>query len=175
MKESLSEQEEVSTRRSRRTSKRVQDSNFVFIWFRIPDLQIYLLARPVQRTFDEDKHENQMFRLSLVYWFSYYLRCDSQQTTNKARYDAICVQECPNLNIWGYGLSSKRFEGSRLYSKQILGLLGSDQVITPSIFMTATICSVALIYVWKINPVNLKVLVREKININTAKVHYLSY
>ena len=28
-------------------------------------------------------------------------------------------------------------------------------VITPSVFMTAIICSVALIYVWKINPVNL--------------------
>ena len=122
MKESLSEQEEVSTRRSRRARKRVQDSNFVFIWFWIPDLRIYLLTRHVQRTFDEDKHENQMFSLSLVYWFFYYLRSDSQQTTNKARYDAICVQECPNFNIWGYGLRSKRFEGSRLYSKIILGL-----------------------------------------------------
>ena len=122
MKESLSEQEEVSTRRSRRARKRVQDSNFVFIWFWIPDLRIYLLARHVQRTFDEDKHENQMFSLSLVYWFFYYLRSDSQQTTNKARYDAICVQECPNFNIWGYGLRSKRFEGSRPYSKMILGL-----------------------------------------------------
>ena len=60
--------------------------------------------------------------LSLVYWFFYYLRSDSQQTTNKARYDAICVQECPNFNIWGCGLRSKRFEGSRLYSKIILGL-----------------------------------------------------
>ena len=36
--------------------------------------------------------------------------------------DAICVQECPNFNIWGYGLQSKRFEGSWLYSKIILGL-----------------------------------------------------
>ena len=53
--------------------------------------------------------------LSLVYWFFYYLRSDSQQTTNNARYDAICVQECPNFNIWGYGLRSKRFEGSRVY------------------------------------------------------------
>ena len=122
MKESLSEQEEVSTRRSRRTRKRHQDSNFVFIWFWIPDLRIYLLARHVQRKFDEDKHENQMFSVSLGYWFFYYLRSDSQQTTNKARYDAICVQECPNVNIWGYGLRSKRFEGSRLYSKIILGL-----------------------------------------------------
>ena len=51
----------------------------------------------------------------------------------------------------------------------------SFSVITPSIFMTAIICSVALIYVWRINPVNLKVLVREQININAAKVHYLSY
>ena len=41
----------------------------------------------------------------------------------------------------------------------------SLSVITPSVFMTAIICSVALIYVWKKNPVNLKVLVREKINI----------
>ena len=54
-------------------------------------------------------------------------------------------------------------------------------VITPSVFMTAIICSVALIYVWKKKtkqkkkPVNLMVLVREKININTAKQHYLSY
>ena len=75
-----------------------------------------------QRTFDEDRHESQMFSLSLVYWFFYYLRSDFQQTTNKARYDAICVQECPNFNIWGYGLRSKRFEGSRLYSKIILVL-----------------------------------------------------
>ena len=73
MKESLSEQEEVSTRISRRTSKRVQD-------------------RHVQRT-EEDKHENQMFSLSLVYWFFHHLRSDSQQTTNKARYDAVCVQD----------------------------------------------------------------------------------
>ena len=63
-----------------------------------------------------------MFSLSIVYWFFYYLRSDSQQTTQKARYDAICVQECPNFNIWGYGLRSKRFEGSTLYSKIILGL-----------------------------------------------------
>ena len=51
----------------------------------------------------------------------------------------------------------------------------SLSVITPSIFMTAIICSVALIYVWRINPVDLKVLVRENINMNTAKMHYLSY
>ena len=63
-----------------------------------------------------------MFSLSLVYWVFYCLRSDSQQTTNKARYDAISVQECPNFNIWGYGLRSKRFEGSRPYSKMILGL-----------------------------------------------------
>ena len=121
MKESLREQKEVSTR-SRRARKRVQDSNLVFIWFWIPELWIYLLARHVQGTFDEDKHENQMFSLSIVYCFFYYLRSDSQQTTNKAGYDAICVQECLNFNIWGYGLRSKRFEGSRLYSKIILGL-----------------------------------------------------
>ena len=52
----------------------------------------------------------------------YNLRSDSHQTTNKARYDAICVQECQNFNIWGDGLRSKRFEGSRLYSKIIIGL-----------------------------------------------------
>ena len=77
-----------------------------------------------QRTFDEDRHENPIFSLSLVYrfFFFYYLRSDFQQTRNKARYDAMCVQECPNLNIWGYGLRSKRFEGSRLYSKIILVL-----------------------------------------------------
>ena len=51
----------------------------------------------------------------------------------------------------------------------------SLSVIAPGVFMTAIICSVALIYVWRINPVNLKVLVRENININTAKMHYLSY
>ena len=60
--------------------------------------------------------------LSLVYWFFYDLRSDSQQTTNNARYDAICVQECPNFNIWSCGLRNKRFEGSRVYSKIILGL-----------------------------------------------------
>ena len=56
---------EVSTR-SRRARKRVQDSNLVFIWFWIPELWIYLLARHVQGTFDEDKHENQIFSLSIV-------------------------------------------------------------------------------------------------------------
>ena len=35
--------------------------------------------------------------------------------------------------------------------------------------MTAIIGSVALIYVWKIYPVNLKVLVRKKINIKHCK------
>ena len=127
MKESLSEQEEVLTRRSRRARKRVQDSNFVFIWFWIPDVRIYLLARYVQGTFDEHKHESQMFSLSIVYWFFYYLRSDSQQITKKARYDAICVQKCPNFNIWGYGLRSKRFEGSRLYRKIILVLQAMKQ------------------------------------------------
>ena len=67
-----------------------------------------------------------MFSLSLVYWSFYYLRSDSQQTTNKARYDAICVQECLNFNIWGYRLRSKRFEGSRLYSRIILGLQSNE-------------------------------------------------
>ena len=93
------------------------------------------ISRHVQRTFDEGKHENQMFSLSLVYFFFlffllfffYYLRSDSQQTTNKARYDAICVQQCPNFNIWGYGLRSKRFESSRLYSKIILSKQRSDR------------------------------------------------
>jgi len=33
--------------------------------------------------------------------FFFYLRSDSQKTTNKARYDAICVQECPNFNTFG--------------------------------------------------------------------------
>ena len=68
--------------------------------------------------------------LSLVYWFFYYLRSDSHQTTNKARYDAICVQECPNFNIWGYGLRSKRFESSRLYSKIILGLQATKRWVS---------------------------------------------
>ena len=35
---------------------------------------------------------------------------------------SVCVQGCPNFNTWGYGLRSKHFEGSRLYSKIILGL-----------------------------------------------------
>ena len=38
--------------------------------FDFPELQIYLLARHVQRTFDEDKHENQMFSLSQVFLLS---------------------------------------------------------------------------------------------------------
>ena len=58
----------------------------------------------------------QMVECSLFRMVFYYLRSDSQQTTNKARYDAICVQECPNFNIWGYGLHSKRFEVSRPYN-----------------------------------------------------------
>ena len=44
-----------------------------------------------------------------------------------------CVQECPNFNIWGFGLRSKRFEGSRLYSKIILGLSGSAHPLSPSL------------------------------------------
>ena len=58
----------------------------------------------------------QMVECSHFRMVFYYLRSDSQQTTNKARYDAICVQECPNFNIWGYGLHSKRFEVSRPYN-----------------------------------------------------------
>ena len=34
----------------------------------------------------------------------------------------MCVQECPNSYIWGYGRRRKRFEGSRLYNKIMLGL-----------------------------------------------------
>ena len=60
--------------------------------------------------------------LSLVYWvFTIFVPIPSKQQT-RARYDAICVQECRNFNIWGYALRSKRFEGSRLYSKIIWGL-----------------------------------------------------
>ena len=184
MKESLSEQEEVSTRRSRRARKRVQDSNFVFIWFWIPDLWIYLLARHVQGTFDEHKHESQMFSLSIVYWFFYYLRSDSQQTTKKARFDAICVQECPNFNIWGYGLRSKRFEGSRLYSKIILGLQAKKRwgsglhgkkfrAPGPGIFSRHFHDSY---YLQRRTHLCLKNKPsRFKGDINTAKVHYLSY
>jgi len=50
------------------------------------------------------------------------LRFDSQRTTNKAHYNAICVQECLNFNTWGYGLRSKCSAGSKLYSKTMLGL-----------------------------------------------------
>ena len=44
----------------------------------------------------------------------------------QTRYDAICVQECLNFNTWGYGLRSKRFEGSRLYSKIMLAKQRND-------------------------------------------------
>ena len=96
MKKSLIEQEEVSTRRSRRARKRVQDSNFVFIWFWIPDLRIYLLARHVQRTFDEDKHENQMFSLSIVYWdfFTIFVPIPSKQQTKHVMTLSVCK------NVW---------------------------------------------------------------------------
>lgn len=50
------------------------------------------------------------------------LRFDSQRTTNKARYNAICVQECLNFNTWGYGLCSKCSAGSKLYCKTMIGL-----------------------------------------------------
>ena len=69
----------------KKNQKRVQDSNFVFIWLWIPDLQIYLLARHVQRTFDEDKHENEMFSLSLAYCFfqlsSFWFPLNNKQST----------------------------------------------------------------------------------------------
>ena len=66
--------------------------------------------------------ERMLVSLSLVYWFfTIFVPIPSKQQ-NKTRYEVICVQECPNFNIWGYGLRSKRFEGSRLYSKMILGL-----------------------------------------------------
>ena len=57
--------------------------------------------------------------MSLINGFFYYLRCDSRQTTNKARYDAICVQECPNFNI-------KKSDGVPGCTEKNLGLLGSD-------------------------------------------------
>ena len=93
--------------------------------------------------------------LSLVYWFFYYLRSDSQQTTNKARYDAICVQECPNFNIWGYGFRSKRFEGSKQRSdgargsaEKNLGLPGSG--LRPPLFATLlpTVLTLFLFFRW---------------------------
>ena len=74
---------------------------------------------------------------------------DYQQTTIKARYDAMCVQGCPNFNSWGYGLHSKRLEGSelctkimlelqatkrwgiKLHEKKKLGLLASGQQLSP--------------------------------------------
>ena len=42
--------------------------------------------------------------LSLAYWFfTILIRSDSQQTTNKARHDAICMQEYPYFNFWAMG------------------------------------------------------------------------
>ena len=72
-------------------------SNFVFILFWIPDLQIYLLARHVQRTFDEDKHENQMFSLSLVYWFFFtiFVAIPSKQQTKFV----MTLSVCKNVRI----------------------------------------------------------------------------
>ena len=46
----------------------------------------------------------------------------SKQQTKHVMTLSVCKLECPNFNTWGYGLRSKRFEGSRLYSKIILGL-----------------------------------------------------
>ena len=66
----------------------------------------------------------------IIYWkctgyllSSFRFPANSKQST-LWRY---CVQECPNFNIWGFGLRSKRFEGSRLYSKIILGLPGPSR------------------------------------------------
>ena len=71
----------------------------------------------------------------IIYWkctgyllSSFRFPANSKQST-LWRY---CVQECPNFNIWGFGLRSKRFEGSRLYSKIILGLPGSVHPLSPS-------------------------------------------
>ena len=116
-----------------------------------------------QRTFDEDRHENPMFSLSLVScFFFYYLRSDFQQKTNKARYDAICVQECPNLNIWGYRLRSKRFEGSRLYSKIILVLQATKRLGLQGYLQRRThLC--------------LKNKLSRLKGAGTRKLHYLSY
>ena len=129
MKENLSEQEEVSTRRSRRARKRVQDSNFVFIWFWIPDLQkVYLLARHVQRTLDEDKHENQMFSLSLVYCFFFLLSSFRFPANNKQStlWCYLCARMSEFLYL-GLRAPQQTFWGL-LYSKIILGLQATKRL-----------------------------------------------
>ena len=85
----------------KKNQKRVQDSNFVFIWLWIPDLQIYLLARHVQRTFDEDKHENQMFSLSVVYCFflTIFVPIRSKQQAKPV----MTLSVCKNVQILIFG------------------------------------------------------------------------
>ena len=74
--------------------------NFVFIWSWIPGLQIYLLAKHVQRTFDEDEQENQMFNLSLVYWFfTIFVPIPSKQQTKHV----MTLSVCKNVRILIFG------------------------------------------------------------------------
>ena len=61
------------------------------------------------------------FLRRLVQWVCTIFVLFPKKQQTKARYDANCVQECLNFNIWGYGLRSKHFEGSRLYRKVMLG------------------------------------------------------
>ena len=69
----------------------------------------------------------QMVECSHVRMVFYYLRSDSQQTTNKARYDAICVQECPNLIFGATGSAANVFRAPgptiiRALSNETMGL-----------------------------------------------------
>ena len=81
----------------------------------------------------------------IIYWkctgyllSSFRFPANSKQST-LWRY---CVQESPNFNIWGFGLRSKRLEGSRIYSKIILGLPGStwSHKLT-SLFVFIKVCT----------------------------------
>ena len=48
-----------------------------------------------------EKTESMLVSVSLLYWFfTTFILIPSKQC-NKACYDGICVQGCPNFNIWG--------------------------------------------------------------------------
>ena len=58
---------------------------------------------------------------SLLVFFTIVVPISSKQHTKHVMTLSVC-KICPNFNIWGCRLRSKRFGGSRLSSKIILGL-----------------------------------------------------
>ena len=80
------------------------------------------IAAHAQNSISTMKRTRMLVSLSLVYWFfTIFVPTPSKQQTKHVMTLSVC-KNVRILNFWGYGLRSKRFEGSRLYSKIILGL-----------------------------------------------------